>query len=180
MTQKRVSNRKETTSSVIDINGSLILSYSNCHREAWLMAHRIIPEQDNTSMSLGRLIHETSYENRGEKDVSIDNIRLDMVEEKKGKTIVSEIKKSKYSLEGARDQLLFYLLRLKEMGVQAEGQLLVPKEKKKITITLTDEEEDRIKKLCEEVQKLVEGPIPEIERTQNKCKNCAYYTYCWV
>ena len=165
---------------MIDINGSLVLSYTNCRREAWLMAHRIIPEQDNTSMSLGRLIHEASYENRGEKDVSIDNIKLDMVEEKKGKTIVSEIKKSKYSLEGARDQLLFYLLRLKEMGVQAEGQLLVPKEKKKITITLTEEEEERIKKLCEEIQKLVEGPIPDIKRAQSKCKNCAYYTYCWV
>jgi len=165
---------------LIEITGYLVLSYSNCAREAWLVAHRIFPESEDMNLALGRLIHETSYENRGEKDIAIDNIRLDMVEEKKGKTIVSEIKKSKYSLEGARDQLLFYLLRLKEMGVQAEGQLLVPKEKKKIAITLTKEEEDRIKKLCEEIQKLVEGAIPEIERTQNKCKNCAYYTYCWV
>jgi CRISPR-associated exonuclease Cas4 len=66
------------------------------------------------------------------------------------------------------------------MGVQAEGQLLVPKEKKKIAISLTEDEENRIKKMCEEIQKLVEGPIPEIERAQNKCKNCAYYSYCWV
>ncbi|WP_214079639.1 CRISPR-associated protein Cas4 [Mesotoga sp.] len=165
---------------MIEITGYLVLSYSNCVREAWLVAHRIFPESENMNLALGRLIHETSYENRREKDIAIDNIRLDMVEEKKGRTIVSEIKKSKYSLEGARDQLLFYLLRLKEMGVHAEGQLLVPKEKKKITIILTEEEEERIQKMCEEVQKLVEGPIPGIERAQNKCKNCAYYTYCWV
>lgn len=165
---------------MIEINGSLILSYSNCHREAWLMAHRIIPEQDNTFIALGKLLHETSYENRGEKDIAIDNIRLDMVEEKKGRTIVSEIKKSKYSLEGARDQLLFYLLRLKEMGVEANGQLLVPKEKKKIEVSLTQDEETRLKKMCEEIQDLVEGPIPPLERPQNKCKNCAYYTFCWV
>jgi CRISPR-associated exonuclease Cas4 len=165
---------------LIEITGYLVLSYSNCAREAWLVAHRIFPESENMNLALGRLIHETSYENRGEKDIAIDNIRLDMVEEKKGRTIVSEIKKSKYSLEGARDQLLFYLLRLKEMGVQAEGQLLVPKEKKKIAISLTEDEENRIKKMCEEIQKLVEGPIPEIERAQNKCKNCAYYSYCWV
>ena len=165
---------------MIEISGYLLLSYSSCAREAWLVAHRIFPESENTNLALGRLIHETSFENKGEKNIAIDNIRLDMVEEKKGKTIVSEIKKSKYSLEGARDQLLFYLMRLKEMGVHAEGQLLVPKEKKKITIILTEEEEERIQKMCEEIQKLVEGPIPEIERTQNKCKNCAYYTYCWV
>lgn len=165
---------------MIEITGYLVLSYSNCAREAWLVARRIFPESENANLALGRLIHETSYENRGEKDIAIDNIRLDMVEEKKGRTIVSEIKKSKYSLEGARDQLLFYLLRLKEMGVQAEGQLLVPKEKKKIAISLTEDEENRIKKMCEEIQKLVEGPIPEIERAQNKCKNCAYYSYCWV
>jgi len=165
---------------LIDITGYLVLSYSYCAREAWLVAHRIFPESEDMNLALGRLIHETSYEHRGEKDVAIENIRLDMVEEKKGRTIVSEIKKSKYSLEGARDQLLFYLLRLKEMGVQAEGQLLVPKEKKKIAISLTEEEEDRIKKLCGEIQKLVEGPIPDIKRAQSKCKNCAYYTYCWV
>ncbi len=148
---------------MIEINGSLILSYSNCYREAWLMAHRIIPEQDNTFIALGRLIHETSYENRGEKDIAIDNIRLDMVEEKKGRTIVSEVKKSKYSLEGARDQLLFYLLRLKEMGVEANGLLLVPKEKKKIEVSLNPDEETRLKKMCEEIQDLVEGPIPPLE-----------------
>ncbi|PVD17380.1 MULTISPECIES: CRISPR-associated protein Cas4 [unclassified Mesotoga] len=165
---------------MIEITGYLVLSYSNCAREAWLVAHRIFPESENMNLALGRLIHETSYENRGEKDIAIDNIRLDMVEEKKGRTIVSEIKKSKYSLEGARDQLLFYLLRLKEMGVEANGQLLVPKEKRKIEVMLTAEEEARIKTLCDEIQALVEGPIPSLERTQNKCKNCAYYSYCWV
>jgi CRISPR-associated exonuclease Cas4 len=165
---------------LIDITGYLVLSYSNCAREAWLVAHRIFPESENMNLALGRLIHETSYENRGEKDIAIENIRLDMVEEKKGRTIVSEIKKSKYSLKGARDQLLFYLLRLKEMGVQAEGLLLVPKEKEKITVLLTKKEEDRIRKICEEIQKIVEGSIPKIERMQNKCKNCAYYNYCWV
>lgn len=180
MIQRLALNRREIIFSVIDINGSLILSYSNCRREAWLMAHRIIPEQDNTAIALGRLLHETSYENRGEKDIAIDNIKLDMVEEKKGKTLVSEIKKSKYSLDGAKDQLLFYLLRLKEMGVQADGQLLVPKEKKKIQISLTSEEEERIKKMCEEIQSLVDRQIPEVARVQSKCKNCAYYTYCWV
>jgi CRISPR-associated exonuclease Cas4 len=66
------------------------------------------------------------------------------------------------------------------MGVQAEGLLLVPKEKEKISVLLTKEEEDRIRKICEEIQKIVEGSIPKIERMQNKCKNCAYYNYCWV
>ncbi|TYC00861.1 MAG: CRISPR-associated protein Cas4 [Kosmotoga sp.] len=165
---------------MIDINGYLVLSYSSCAREAWLVAHKIFPESDNMNLALGRLIHETSYQNRRGKDIAIDNIRLDMVEEKKGRSIVSEIKKSKYSLKGARDQLLFYLLRLKEMGVEANGQLLVPKEKKKIEVILTPEEVTRIKLMCDEIQSLVEGPIPPLERPQSKCKNCAYYTYCWV
>ncbi|HEW91626.1 MAG TPA: Dna2/Cas4 domain-containing protein, partial [Thermotogaceae bacterium] len=48
---------------MIEVNGSLVLSFSNCKREAWLMAHKIIPEQDNTFIALGRILHETSYEN---------------------------------------------------------------------------------------------------------------------
>lgn len=165
---------------MIDINGTLVLSFSNCKREAWLMAHRIIPEQDNVFIALGRLIHETSYEGKGEKDVAIGNIKLDLIQEKRNKIFVSEIKKSKYSLSGARDQLLFYLMKLKEMGTEAKGLLLVPKEKKRIPVILTEDEEKRIQKMCEEIQKMVEGPIPPIERSQNRCKNCAYYTYCWV
>ncbi|MCD6434685.1 MAG: CRISPR-associated protein Cas4 [Candidatus Diapherotrites archaeon] len=165
---------------MININGSLVLSFSNCKREAWLMAHKMIPEQDNVFIALGRLLHETAYENKGEKDVVIDNIKLDLVQKGKGKTIVGEVKKSKYSLEGARDQLLFYLMKLKEMGVEAEGLILIPKENKRLPVVLEIEEEKRIRNMCDEIQKLVDSPIPPIERSQNRCKNCAYYTYCWV
>lgn len=144
------------------------------------MAHRIIPEQDNVFIELGRLIHETSYENKGERDVQIDNMRLDIVQNKDHKTIIGEIKKSSHSLKGAKDQLLYYLLRLENMGVKAEGILLVPKEKERISITLTLEEKRRIEKMCKDIKILVKGPIPSISRKQSSCKNCAFYTYCWA
>lgn len=164
----------------IEVTGTLILSYSNCKREAWLMAHRMIPEQDNIFLELGKLIHDTSYESKGERDVQIHNMRLDIVQEKDHKTIVGEIKKSSHSLKGAKDQLLYYLLRLKNMGIKAEGVMLVPKEKERIPITLTLNEEKRIEKMCKEIKELVEKPIPPISRKQSSCKNCAFYTYCWV
>lgn len=165
---------------MIEINGSLVLSYTNCKREAWLMSRRMIPEQDGTLMTLGRILHENSYDYHGEKDIQIENIKLDLVEEKRGKTIVSEIKKSRYSLDGAKYQLLYYLYRLKQLGIEAEGQLLVPVEKKKIEISLDTESEEKIKNICEEIQQIVDGQIPEIDRNQTSCKSCAYYTYCWV
>lgn len=144
------------------------------------MAHRIIPEQDNVFIELGRLIHEMSYENKGERDIQIDNMRLDIVQNKDHKTIIGEIKKSSHSLKGAKDQLLYYLLRLKNMGIRAEGILLVPKEKERIPVTLTLNEERRMEKMCKDIKVLVEGPIPSISRKQSSCKNCAFYTYCWV
>lgn len=144
------------------------------------MAHRIIPEQDNVFIELGRLIHDTSYENKGERDVQIDNMRLDIVQNKDHRTIIGEIKKSSHSLKGAKDQLLYYLLRLKNMGIKAEGILLVPKEKARIPVILTLEEERRIEKMCKGIKTLVEEPIPSISRKQSSCKNCAFYTYCWV
>ncbi len=162
------------------ITGSLVLSFINCSREAWFMGHRIIPEQDNELISLGRLVHETSYTDVGERDITVDNMKLDLIEKKGKKLFVGEIKKSHKSLEGARYQLMFYLWRLKTMGVDADGVLLVPAERKREYVQLTDANIEELVEICNKIDLLLKMPIPSIQKAQSFCKSCGFYPLCWV
>ena len=162
------------------ITGSLVLSFINCPREAWLMGHRIIPEQDNEQISLGRLVHETSYTDVGERDITVENMKLDLIEKKGKKLFVGEIKKSHRSLEGARYQLLFYLWRLKTMGIDLDGVLLVPTERKREYVQLTDTTIKELIEICSKIESLLNSPIPGVQKPQSLCKSCGFYPLCWV
>ena len=52
---------------------------------------------------------------------------------------MGEIKKSSRFEKVAIMQLAFYLYRLKEKGISVEGELLIPKERRKVPIKLTSE-----------------------------------------
>ncbi|MDP3013160.1 MAG: Dna2/Cas4 domain-containing protein [Candidatus Subteraquimicrobiales bacterium] len=48
-------------------------------------------------------------------------------------------------------QLAFYLYRLKQAGIEAKGELLIPKEKKKIPVTLNSNTEKELEEAMEEI-----------------------------
>lgn len=45
----------------LHITGTLIWYYFICHREVWLMARQINPDEDNPNVDLGRFIQEQTY-----------------------------------------------------------------------------------------------------------------------
>jgi len=115
------------------ITPTLIWYYYICPREVWLMAHELNPEQDNQLMEIGRLIHETTYK-RARKEISLGGMKLDLIKRENGELVVGEIKKSSRFEQSAKMQLAYYLYNLKSIGIDARGELLIPKEKKKIAI----------------------------------------------
>jgi CRISPR-associated exonuclease Cas4 len=162
----------------VKITGTLVWYYSICHRETWLMAHEINPETENPFLELGRLIQEESYP-REKKEFQAPGMKIDLLRDRDGQLIVGEIKKSSRFVEAARMQVTYYLWRLRQMGVEARGELLVPKERRRIPIELTEELQSRLEETLQDIQKVIalETPPPPVQIPF--CRSCAYAEFCW-
>jgi len=93
---------------------------------------------------------------------------------------VGEIKKSSRFLKPATMQLAFYLYRLRKVGVDVKGELLIPKEKKRISVELTADIENELKDAFHQIKEIMIRNNPP-EPVKNKyCKKCAYREFCWA
>lgn len=161
------------------VTGTLIWYYYICKREVWLMAHQINPDEDDSNLDLGRFIHEHSYQ-RDKKEISIGHIKLDILRHEKGRLVVGEVKKSSKFEKSATMQLAFYLLELKRAGVEAVGELMFPKEKKKIKLELDDTLIATLEDNKKEILKIVQQDAPQAPKKIVFCRNCAYAEFCWA
>ncbi len=158
------------------INGTLIWYFYICKREVWLMGHSIEPDQENDFIALGRHIHDIFYE-RKKKEILIDNtIRIDLLQSNK---LIGEIKKSSKFLKSARMQLYFYLYYLKSIGIHKEGELLIPEERKKESLVLTEELEKEIESAIYEIKSILQQDKPPKPEKIQYCKHCGYKALCW-
>ena len=162
------------------ITGSAILSYHICELQSWLILRRFAPEQDNSFISIGRFIHETSYKDKGEKEIELPGAKIDVIWKEGTVTIVGEIKKSSRSVKGARLQLLFYLKLLKERGIIAEGKILIPKERENIKVELNQDSENQLGELIETLIKLAEQETPPEAKWKGPCAKCGFADFCWA
>lgn len=151
--------------------------YQICKRQVWLFSREIIPNQDDDYLVLGRMIHENSYK-RVKKEIIIDGCKFDLMDTKNGKTIIGEIKKSSRALESSINQLKYYLYILTKKGLYYDGEIRVPKEKKRVKVEINDKDIERIEMDIEEIRMLIDGQLPDAERIKY-CPKCAYNEFCW-
>lgn len=159
-------------------NGTLVWFYKICKREVWLMSKNILPDQMDENIDLGRFIHENSYQ-RKEKEVLFGNVKFDVVFENEDKLVIGETKKTSKYENASKYQLAYYLSVLKDSGINAEGVLLYPEEKKRTKVILTKELEDELKDIIKEIEEIQEKDIPPELKKINFCKNCGYREYCY-
>ncbi|MDK2805644.1 MAG: CRISPR-associated exonuclease Cas4 [Thermoanaerobacterium sp.] len=160
-----------------EVTGSLMQSYSICKRQVWLMAHQIIPDQEHPYIEMGRLIDDISYD-RDRKKINFENVVIDLVRNDNGNLLVGEVKKSSKAVDSARLQLLFYLYKLKESGIDAKGQLFFPEERKKVDVCLTSEAELEIINAMKDITDIMsKDKAPSFEKIPY-CKNCGYKEFC--
>ncbi len=159
------------------INGTILNSFYVCKRKTWFIAHELSPDLDSPLLEIGRLIEENYY-GRSEKGINLLNIKIDVILRNRQTTVVAEIKKSSKNIKPAIMQLAFYLLRLKEQGIIAIGEILIPKERRKISVSLTEELENELNEAIEDIERIImqEKP-PQMERIKF-CTNCAYREFC--
>lgn len=161
------------------VTGTLVWYYYICPRETWLMAHQVIPDQDDENVVIGKAIGENSYQ-REKKEIDLGNAKIDLVRREDGALIIGEVKKSSRFIDSATRQLLFYLLQFKEMGINAMGELLIPEEKKRIEVILDEEKEREILETIELIEILVGQPLPPPVKKIKYCRQCAYGEFCWA
>ncbi len=143
------------------------------------MVHNIAADQDNESMDIGRFISEHTY-TRNKKEISIGNIKIDRLRKEGEQLIVGEVKKSSTYLKSARFQLLHYLDTLRNMGIEAKGELLFPEERKKEIVEWSIESKKELDQAIEGIQKIASLPIPPSPGKNIFCRKCAYREYCWA
>lgn len=163
----------------LNVNGTLVWYYYICKREVWLMAHNIEPNQDDPNIELGRFMHENSY-GRKTKEVSIGNVKLDVLSKKDGYLMVGEMKKTSKYEKSAKMQLAYYLLELKRHGLESTGVLMFPKERKRIEITLDDELIKELENLERDILRICYAPHPQEAKKIKFCRKCGYNEFCWA
>lgn len=142
------------------------------------MAHSLVPDQDDINIDLGRFIHENSY-SREKKELTIGNVKVDVLSKKDGYLMVGEVKKTSKYIESAKMQLAYYLLELKRYGLEGTGVLMFPKERKRIEIKLDEDLINKLENIEKDIMEICYSPSPEEPKKINFCIKCGYNEFCW-
>ncbi len=165
---------------MININGTLISYYFICKTKLWLHANRINLEDNSEDVRIGKILHEINEEKSKKSEISIDNIKID----KLTRDYLVEVKKSDSDIESVKWQVLLYLYKLKQKGIEKKGKIeFIEKNKqdKKIHYVELDEaNEKQLLDVLKDIENLISQSTPPLAKFDKKCKKCAYYEYCFI
>lgn len=119
------------------VTGTHVAYFFTCHRKLWLFANGINMEHTSDLVTEGKLIGETSYQQRAEKytEVALPGAKIDFYDPKT--RTVHEVKKSGKVKKAHIAQVQYYLYLLEEAGIQEPSGLLeYPKLRKTETVVL--------------------------------------------
>jgi len=160
------------------ITGTIINYYFHCKTQMWLFVNRINLEDNSEDVRIGKVLHEIREDKVNE--VSFENIKLDKIT----KDYIIEVKKSDSDIEAAKWQLLFYLYKLKQVGVIKKGKLEIfekkKQDKKLFFIELDEKNERKLKEVLTDIESIIQKDTPPKPIFEKKCKKCAYFEYCFL
>ena len=162
------------------VNGTLINYYFHCKTKCWLSANRINLEDNSEDVRIGRVLHEINEEKSKKSEVSIDNIKIDKIT----RDYLVEVKKSDSNPIAVKWQVLLYLYKLKQKGIEKKGKIeYIEKRrgsKKVEMVELTLENEKELLGVLKEIEELISRDKPPEVVMRRDCKRCAYYEYCFI
>ncbi|RXI40495.1 CRISPR-associated protein Cas4 [Arcobacter cloacae] len=161
------------------ITGTLINYYFHCQTQMWLHANRINLEDNSEDVRIGKVLHEINEEKNKTAEISIDNIKIDKIT----RDYLVEVKKSDSDPEAVKWQVLLYLYKLKQKGVEKKGKIeYIEKrgDKKVEFIELNENNERELLEVLNRIEDLMNQEIPPAPKFENKCKKCAYFEYCFI
>ncbi len=161
------------------LTGNLINAYFICQRKLWLYARQLSPDPAWELLELGRLLTQASYP-RDKKEITTEGMKIDLIKREDGDFILGEIKKSSKGIKAAMMQLAFYLYKLKKEGLELKGELLIPKQRKRIPVKLDNSIETQLNHAISEIRKIISYEKPPAPSKTGYCRHCAYSEFCWA
>ncbi|TMN21377.1 CRISPR-associated protein Cas4 [Lentibacillus cibarius] len=158
------------------VSGLHIQYYFVCHRKLWLYAKNIQLEEGHERVQTGKILHERAYKNSEEKELAVDNIKIDAIDGE----YVREVKVTSKMTKADKWQLLFYLYELKKRGLNKKGLISYTKEKRTEEVVLTEKDEEELDKIKESIQEIMEQSYPPGVIHSPICTKCAYYDFCYA
>lgn len=162
------------------ITATLVNLYNVCKREMWLHANGICFEHTSDLVFEGKLIHEDSYPQRSGKyeEVEIDGIKVDFYDPKQ--KVIHEIKKSN-KVESAHEwQVKYYIYVFEKNGMDdITGVLEYPAMRKTQKVILNDADREQIKKMEDDILRIVSDDNCPALQKKGICKNCSYFDFCY-
>ena len=139
----------------------MIYYYFVCKRKLWFFLNGISMESENENVQIGKSLDEFTYSNE-RKHLSINGeINLDFV---KKSGVIHEIKKSRKMEEASIWQAKYYLYYIKQKGVSGiSAKIDYPLLRKTMDITLTSDDELKLKEVIADIKSLREKNQTEIK-----------------
>lgn len=161
------------------INGTQINYYFICKTKLWFFSHNIQMEHESDNVALGKQLHENSY--KKEKEFLIDDlINVDFIKST-NPIEIHEVKKTKSMEKSHEFQLLYYMYYLKHKKEIKDiiGYIDYPLNRKKLKIELTEEKENQLNGILEDIKNIIVGEIPKPKKSKI-CRKCAYFEFCFI
>ncbi|WP_029688666.1 CRISPR-associated protein Cas4 [Thermoanaerobacter sp. A7A] len=159
------------------LTGTEINYYFVCKHKLWLFTHGINMEHNSDYVDIGKVLHEKSFQ-REDKEILLDGrVKIDFV---KNQLEIHETKKSKAIEEATKYQVLYYIYYLKKKGVdKVTGVIHYIDNHSKEEITLSEQDENKIKEVIEEINKIKLMDKPPAKVKSKICAKCSYYELCF-
>lgn len=162
------------------VTGTDIAYLHTCHRKLWLFTHQILMEQTSETVAEGKLIGESTYEDRPEKyrELEIGPVKIDHYEP--DRKIIHEVKKSNKIEFVHIAQVKYYLFLLEEAGISGATAILeYPKLRKTHEIKLDKQDFEEIRGWIGKVQEIIDQTACPPLAKKSICRSCSYYEFCY-
>lgn len=161
----------------LKVQGIKVNYFKICQRKLWFYSKGITMEQNSDRVLTGKIIHETSYQQKKKKDVLLDDlINIDIID----KDYIREVKTSSKMQDADMLQTIYYLYYLKQLGIEKKGTINYVKEKRVEEIELTEEREKEIEEVLKSINVVTNLQIPPHVKKLPYCPKCAYYEFCFT
>ncbi len=135
-------------------------------------------KDENELVQIGKFIDSSFYASERKHIMINEEINIDFAEYS---GVIHEIKKSRKIEEASVWQLKYYLYYLKQYGVEnIKAKLDYPLMKQTVDISLEEDDEEKIRKILDNIKEIVQAENIPDQLNSNICKKCAYFDLCMI
>jgi len=154
----------------MNLTATHINYFFTCKRKLWLFSRNITCEHTSENVKIGKFYHEDL------ESIEIDNIKIDKLQNGK----VFELKKRNSAPEAAKFQVLFYLKKLRDKGIETTGLIKYKENNRLEPVQLDEKNESELQEAIRESMSIISQALPLPAKKIKYCRHCSYYELCFT